>query len=332
MKNYLSPLKFKDYLILIGLIIIGFGWLLIDQIFLPQVYQRVIAFFILMFILYYLQFAINKPVNVMHYANSITTITVSFIVIVSLIMHVVVNNDFTYKSILIWIITGLLPYISGFLYINKKKLIMEESKCIELNEAKWDGWVDSLDKKGPRSYYLRRGQRDVISLLNIKENMSILDIGCGTGWALGQAANLIHNKGSFYGVDLSAKMIERANENFKTNENFHFIKANAESIPLDDNLFDFIICTNSFHHYSDPDKALKEMYRLLKIGGRVYILDPTGDIWIVKFVDKLAILLGHGHVKFYNTKEFKKLIVAAGFLYEGHKTLRISQKIHIGEK
>jgi len=209
---------------------------------------------------------------------------------------------------------------------------MEKSKHIELNEAKWDGWVDSLDKKGSRSYYLRRGQSDVISLLNIREGMSILDIGCGTGWALGQAANLIHNKGSFYGVDLSAKMIERAKENFKTNENFHFIKANAESIPLNDNFFDIIICTNSFHHYFDPDKALKEMYRLLKIGGRVYILDPTADTWITKIIDKLAILFGHGHLKFYSSKEFKEFIIGAGLKYEGHKTLRISQKVHIGEK
>ena len=209
---------------------------------------------------------------------------------------------------------------------------MKESKHIELNEAKWDGWVDSLDKKGLRSYYLRLGQRDVISLLNIKEGMSILDIGCGTGWALGQAASLIENKGLFYGVDLSDKMIERAKENFKTKEYFHFIKANSESIPLDNNSFDFIICTNSFHHYFNPEKALKEMYRLLKIGGKVYILDPTADIWIVKIIDKLAILLGHGHVKFYSTKEFKKLILGAGFKYAGHKTLRISQKVHIGEK
>ena len=121
MKNYLSPLNLKDCLTLIGLIIIGFGWLLIDQIFLPEVYQRVIAFFILMFVLYYLQFAINKPVNVRNYANSIALITVSFIVIVSFIMHMIINNDFTYKSILIWVISGLLPYLTGFIYMNTKK-------------------------------------------------------------------------------------------------------------------------------------------------------------------------------------------------------------------
>jgi hypothetical protein len=121
MRNFLSPLKLKDCLTLIGLIIIGFGWLLIDQIFLPEVYQRFIAFFILIFILYYLQFAINKPVNVISYANSIALITVSFIVIVSFIMHVIINNDFTYKSILIWVISGLLPYLTGFIYMNTKK-------------------------------------------------------------------------------------------------------------------------------------------------------------------------------------------------------------------
>lgn len=203
---------------------------------------------------------------------------------------------------------------------------MKESKHIELNEAKWDKWANSLDGKGWRYDYLRHGQSGVISLLDIKENISFLDIGCGTGWALGQAAKLIDDKGSFYGVDLSAKMIEKAKENF------HFIKSNAESIPLDDNLFDIIICTNSFHHYLHPDKALKEMYRLLKVGGKIYILDPTADIWIIKIIDKLAKLLGHGHVKFYSTKEFKKLIVGAGLKYEGRETIRMHQKVHIGEK
>jgi hypothetical protein len=117
MKKYLSPLKLKDCLTLMGLIVIGFGWLLIDQFFLPEVYQRFIAFLILIFTLYYLQFALNKPNHSIHYANSIAIITVSFIVIVSIIMHVIINNDFTYKSILIWIISGLLPYISGYLYM-----------------------------------------------------------------------------------------------------------------------------------------------------------------------------------------------------------------------
>ena len=121
MKKYLSPLKLKDILTLIGLIIIGYAWTLIDQIFLPEAYQRFIAFIILVFILYYLQFALNRPAKVIHYSNSIALIAVSFAVIVSLIMHVIINRDFSYMSILIWLISGLLPYITGFLYMKTKK-------------------------------------------------------------------------------------------------------------------------------------------------------------------------------------------------------------------
>jgi hypothetical protein len=121
MSKHLSPLKSRDILTLIGLIAIGFGWLLIDQIFLPETYQRFIAFFILVFVLFYSQFAINKPINIIYYANSIALITVSFIVIASLIMHVIINKDFTYKTIWIWIFSGLLPYITGLLYMKIKK-------------------------------------------------------------------------------------------------------------------------------------------------------------------------------------------------------------------
>jgi len=121
MNRCFSPLKRKDILTLIGLIVVGFGWLLIDQFFFPETYQRFVAFFILIFTLYYFQFAINKPLRVIHYANSIALITVLFIVIVSIIMHVIIQHDFTWKSIWIWIISGLLPYATGLLYLKIKR-------------------------------------------------------------------------------------------------------------------------------------------------------------------------------------------------------------------
>jgi len=121
MKKYFAVLKVKDYLCLIILIAVGFGWLLIDQIFLPEVYQRFIAFIILIFVLFYLQFLFNKPSETIHYANTLSLITVSFAIIVSLIMHVIIQHDFTSKSIFIWIISGALPYITGLVYVVTKK-------------------------------------------------------------------------------------------------------------------------------------------------------------------------------------------------------------------
>ncbi len=207
-----------------------------------------------------------------------------------------------------------------------------ESKHIQLNEAKWDKWASSLDGKGWRYDYLRNAQSGVISLLDVRENISFLDVGCGTGWAIGQVAKLVNNKGFFYGVDLSPKMIEKAEQNFKGNDNFHFIKANAESIPLDDDSFDIIICSNSFHHYLYPDKALKEIYRLLKYSGKSYILDPTADNFVFRIADKIIRVFEPGHVRLYSTKEFNKLIVNAGLKYISSEKIKGHQKVHIGQK
>lgn len=207
-----------------------------------------------------------------------------------------------------------------------------EQKHLELNKKKWDKWSSSLDSEGWKYKFLRQSQQEVILLLELREDICFLDAGCGTGWAVGQVSKALNGKGTLYGVDLSEKMIEKAKENFGENKNIHFIKANAESIPLEDNFFDIIICTNSFHYYLHPDKALKEFHRLLKIGGKLYILDPTADSLFLKIIDKLAKLLEHAHVKMYSTGEFKQLYNEAGLKYSGTKVVMNQQKVHIGEK
>ncbi len=209
----------------------------------------------------------------------------------------------------------------------------DETKHVQMNKAMWDQWAEAgtLDNNGRKSRFLREAQSKVVSLLNVKENVHFLDVGCGTGWAVGQVAKLVNDKGLFYGVDLSEKMIEKAKSNFSGKDNFHFLQANSESIPLDDNFFDIIICTNSFHHYLHPDKALKEIHRLLKSGGKLYILDPLADSWVIKFWDVMAKLIEPEHVKIYSMKEFQQLFEQAGLRYSSVKA-DWHQGIHIGEK
>ncbi len=208
----------------------------------------------------------------------------------------------------------------------------DETKHTQLNEAKWDKWADSLDSQNWRNNYLRDAQRRLISLLNVREGIHFLDVGCGTGWAVGEVAKLAGEQGLFYGADLSPRMIEKAKSNFPGKENFRFIQANSESIPLGDDFFDLIICTNSFHHYLHPDQALKEMYRLLKSGGKLYILDPTADTWMIKLADKIIKLTEPEHVKIYSTKEFQKLFQKAGLNYKTSEAINWHEGIHISEK
>jgi ubiquinone/menaquinone biosynthesis C-methylase UbiE len=209
---------------------------------------------------------------------------------------------------------------------------MNSSKHVSSNIEKWNKWAESADGKGLMFDYQRNTQRRLILFLNIKENQNFLDIGCGTGWAVGLAARAAGNKGSFYGLDLSPKMIEKAKENFAGNDNFHFYEANSESIPLEDNFFDNIICSNSFHHYLNPDLAMKEIHRVLKTGGKIFILDPTADSWFIKVLDKIIKLLEPQHVKIYSTEEFKNLIEGAGLKYSGSQNIMPREKVHIGEK
>ncbi len=207
-----------------------------------------------------------------------------------------------------------------------------ETAHLKANEQKWDKWSESLDGKGWKYEFLRRAQAAVISLLIVKEEIHLLDIGCGTGWALGNAAERFGDRGVFYGVDLSEKMIEKAKKNHKGRNNFHFVAANAESIPLESGFFDYIICTNSFHHYLNPDKALAEMRRLLVPGGRVYILDPTADAWFLKVIDKVVGFFESAHVRMYNTVEFQSMYQQAGLKYVRRAEVGSHQIVHIGEK
>lgn len=122
--KYFASLKIKDILSLIGLIIIGFAWIMIDQVFLKQSSQRFIAFTILLILLFQIQFWINKPQMIWHYANTLSLILVIFVMLSSIIMHVVIYDDFASKlfhSILISIITGIMPYFTVLIYMLARK-------------------------------------------------------------------------------------------------------------------------------------------------------------------------------------------------------------------
>lgn len=209
--------------------------------------------------------------------------------------------------------------------------MISESEHRKLNEKKWDAWAGTLDKESRRNRFLRDGQRRVVSLLEPKKGMTFLDIGCGTGWAVNLAARSVEDDGTFYGVDLSSKMIEKAKENFRGRKNLRFIVSDSKSIPLEDNFFDVIICTHSFHHYLNPQNVMNEIKRLLKKGGRVYILDPTTDSMFARIIDKIIKMFEPDHVKMYSTEEFKNMFAVAGLKYDRTEVIRSIEKIHIAQ-
>ena len=205
-----------------------------------------------------------------------------------------------------------------------------EKEHIELNQQKWDFWAKSFDKK---IYdFFRFMQKRTISLTALKEKDYFLDIGCGTGWAVRHASRIIKENGKAFGIDLSPKMIEIAKANSPNNQNVSFSQANAENLPFKDNFFEFIICTNSFHHYLDPLKVLDEIFRVLKKEGEIYILDVTTDGFLAKMLDKRFQKTEKEHVKFYNTREFKDFYAKTNLKYIASKLILPFEKVHIAKK
>jgi ubiquinone/menaquinone biosynthesis C-methylase UbiE len=204
------------------------------------------------------------------------------------------------------------------------------SELERINETKWDIRAESFDEK--RYNYFRFFQKRLIMKAHLKVGQNFLDIGCGTGWAVRYAANLVKESGKAYGIDFSSKMIEKAKMNSLNYENIYFYKTSAKNLPFENNYFNTVICTNAFHHFSKPSKALDEIFRVLRPGGNIYIMDLTADGFIMNNIDKRVRKKEPEHVKFYSTKEYQKLFKQSNLTYKTSKLFMWPMKVHIAKK
>jgi ubiquinone/menaquinone biosynthesis C-methylase UbiE len=207
---------------------------------------------------------------------------------------------------------------------------MEETdENARLNEELWDSRAKTYDR---RFSFTRWTQRKLVSMLRLGENPHLLDLAYGTGWAVRYAASLANGHGKFYGVDNSSKMIEQAEANSKNYPNVKFCKSRVEDLPFENDFFDFVISSNAFHHFSNPEKALEEAYRVLKPKGKVYILDTTANNFFMRTLSRLSRKLEPAHVRLYSTREFQALFEKAGLHYTMSKPILSAIKVHIAEK
>lgn len=104
----------------------------------------------------------------------------------------------------------------------------------------------------------------------------VLDISCGTGYLLNQLTHQQTNPLESYGLDLNAEMLAHAREYLSPT---HLQRADAHHLPYRAGIFDTVINTMAFNGYPDSHRALMEMRRVLRAGGRLLIVDvnPPAD-------------------------------------------------------
>ncbi len=119
------------------------------------------------------------------------------------------------------------------------------------------------------------GVGNPFSLGPIQPGEAVLDIGCGAGFDVFVAAKLVGSQGRVVGIDVTLRMVEKAKEHLSrlalTNVSFQI--GEAEALPFPDKDFDAVISNGVLNLALDKDKAVKEIYRVLKPGGRALLAD-----------------------------------------------------------
>lgn len=184
-------------------------------------------------------------------------------------------------------------------------------------------WAQNYDKSHITEWF-RAMQLKTIEMINPQSSDHVLDVGCGTGWAVISLGKKL-SRGHAYGIDIASTMIEQAKNNAGGEERVEFKLGDSENIPYEDSKFDAIMCTSSFHHYPDPVGALGEFLRVLKPGRRIYILDTCRDglFWpFVSLYDLGHRLIFQDHVRYYHSREIKQFLQEVGF-----SNIRVEYKV-----
>ncbi|KPU63468.1 methyltransferase [Thermococcus sp. EP1] len=133
---------------------------------------------------------------------------------------------------------------------------------------KWDfdRWAETYDEDVARKDWIHRNYEKVLKLVAEKAKGVVVDIGCGTGNIL----RFIKCE-QYIGVEPSGEM----RKVFKEKWGFEPVNGHFLNIPLPDGIANTVITTYAFHHVPDEEKekAIKEMFRVLKPDGRLIIAD-----------------------------------------------------------
>jgi ubiquinone/menaquinone biosynthesis C-methylase UbiE len=148
---------------------------------------------------------------------------------------------------------------------------------------------------------------------NVEEGQVVLDLGSGGGIDVFQASKLVGQSGKVIGLDATPEMVFRARETAKKHgyENVEFRLGEIEHMPIESNSVDLVISNCVLNLVPDKQSAFKEIYRVLKPGGKVSISDMVATQEarkIIKPEEWAACIAGA-----VTSEEYKDILERAGF-------------------
>ncbi len=177
---------------------------------------------------------------------------------------------------------------------HKKEEIVQYMDSMALNRNIWI--------KRNKFYY-----NDLVTFFryNVPENSSVLEIGCGTGYLLGNIKCR-----AAVGIDISSEMIEQAKQG---HPNVRFHRMDGEHITLKET-FDIIIISDTIGYFEDIQKTLEELHKISHAGTRI-IITYQNFFWLPFFniAEKVRLKMPSKRINWLNRDDISNLLDVTGF-------------------
>lgn len=152
----------------------------------------------------------------------------------------------------------------------------------------------------------------------------ILDIGCGTGYRTSKLKTSPNIK--VVGIDISKQNIAQAEKRYL---DIQFRVMSAEKILYPDNYFDEINAVDVLEHIDNLKLAIKEIVRVLKVGGKFNILVPgeKSEEWLLKI--RPTYFQEIHHVRVFKSGELEKMFNKMGLFMKKHQRCNFLQHLEL---
>jgi ubiquinone/menaquinone biosynthesis C-methylase UbiE len=120
----------------------------------------------------------------------------------------------------------------------------------------------------------------------------VLDIGAGTGRMTKHLIGLVGDEGLVIAEDIAETMLLEGKRRLG-NHTQHWLCDDVKALAIKDETFDKVLCFSAFPHFTHPKKALAEMHRVLRHGGKLLILHTASSLQLNEFHASLDGIVCH---------------------------------------
>jgi ubiquinone/menaquinone biosynthesis C-methylase UbiE len=171
----------------------------------------------------------------------------------------------------------------------------------------------------------QRYKRQLLVDLDVQSGHTVVDVGCGPGTDLGALARAVGSAGRVIGVDHDPVMLAEAARRTSGYPRVALVLGNAHHLPLRDEYADRARTDRMLQHVADPARAVAELARIVRSGGKVALTEPD---WDTLAIDDVDVETSRAYTRYVVThvvrnatmgRQLVRLVLASGLRMEIHR-------------